>query len=172
MKEKIILYIFNKKDIDKYCRAISPNDWEELKSELIVQLYKMDEEKLLEAYNNKFLEYKCFTMIKNISNGNVIETGIFRTDKLNYGYIPDDVIIEEELVLDFEHLHKLVIEEVGSKHWYDKTLFLEFYVNKLKLREISEKYGINLKTIQHTISKLKKKIKKRLERDGDNFRWS
>jgi len=120
-KDKIITDIYLNDSIIKYCKTIS-NEWEELKSQLIIQLIKMKEDKLFIAKEKGYLEYLCFTICKRIVYGNVSGTGIFyknsRTVSLEEGY-GSDIEVEE---VECDRLD--IIESIlMTKHWYEKTLF-------------------------------------------------
>jgi hypothetical protein len=166
-KDKIIEGIYFNRNIIAYCRTIS-SEWEELKSQLIIQLMKMKEEKLMNAYNKEYMEYMCFVICKRIVYGRIKGTGIFymrnKTESLDEGYGWD---IVDENYENNPYLDMIEIE-INKQHWYDKTLFNEYYKEGYNYREISEKYGINIKSIAYTIGKTKKQIKKIIEENGDN----
>jgi len=164
-RDKIIEDIYFSSSIISYCKTMS-RDWEELKSQLIIQLLKMKEEKLMNAYNKNYMEYMCFVICKRIVYGRVKGSGTFYMKKKNesleegWGWdIIDDNYNENFYLDDIE-------SEVNKEHWYDKILFNEYYKEGYNYREISEKYGINIKSISYTINKTKKKIKKRVEENG------
>lgn len=165
-KDDIIVMVYNNETVIKYCRAIHP-EYEELKSQLIIQLINMKDNKLFDAVNNNYLEYLCFVICKRIVAGRVKDSGMFYLAK-NHLSIQEgwgiDVCIEEErndYIDDIENI-------VNTLHWYDKTLFNYHYKQGYKLREIAEMTGINLKSIAYTIKKTREKIKKELN-DNRNF---
>lgn len=166
-KDKIIENIYFNKNIISYCRAMS-GEWEELKSQLIIQLLNMKEDKLMNAYNKNYMEYMCFVICKRIVYGRVKGSGMFynknRTTNLDDldGFDIIDETYENNPNLD------MIENEINSQHWYEKILFNEYYKEGYNYREISEKYGINIKSIAYTINKTKKQIKKRIKENGDN----
>lgn len=167
-KDDIIVVIYQSKQVIAYCRTICPSEWEELKSQLIIQLVKMKEPKLLTAHQNNYLEYLCFTICKRILYGNVKDSGMFYLNKkhlsLEEGY-GADVAVESPTN---DYLDK-VDEILNTIHWYNKILFNYHYKQGYKLREIAEITGINIKSIAYTISKTRKEIKNKLkEYDDDN----
>lgn len=170
-KNEIIEIVYDNTSIIKYCKHFT-NEWEELKSQLVIQLYNMKYEKLLLAYNNGYLEYMCMTICKRIMYGNVPNTGFF--------YKPDrfaDSIIIEECLEDItnedeQHQNELLqkIDDIlNTLHWYDKTLFEYYYKQGYKLREISDMTEINLKSIHANIKKTKEYIKNKLKQDGIDY---
>lgn len=165
-KDQIITQINNNDKIIKYCKAISGAEWEELKSELLIQLYKMDYQKLLLAYQGNYIEYTCFTICKRISYGNISGTGIFYKKQI-YDCIDDNVHIMEEEDWkgnqDNDRLNR-INELIENKHWYGKTLFKLYYTEGYNLREISDRYGINIKSIHYIINKMKKEIQKEIKK--------
>lgn len=162
-KNDIIVLMLKSKHIELYCKAIYGrkkmwSDWEELRSEMIMQLYKMKDEKLFEAYNCGYLEYVCLTICKRISIGTISDTGIF-SDKARFEELTFD--LEDKMSADFSEKIEDMIGQIKNLHWYDRTL-MEYALEGWKLREISEHTGINLKSVHYTIKKSKNKIKKNL----------
>jgi len=158
-KDEILVYIYNNKNIIAYCRTICSNDWQELKSQLIIQLIKMPDYKLQQAEQRNYLEYLCFVIAKRIVAGRVKDSGDFYLSKthlsLEEGYGLD---VAEDTIIDNDKLDKIE-KEINNLHWYSKTLFNYVYKDGYKLREISDMTGINLKSISYTINKTKKEIK-------------
>lgn len=157
-RDEIIVHIFTNDNIERYCRKLYFNEWEELRSELIIQLYKMKLNKLIAAHDNNFLEYLCFTICKRIKLGNIKDTGVFhkKADWNELGDVADDDI---EIEIDKS---EMIRNMVDGEHWYSKTLFCHYYIDGYNLREISSMYGINIKSIHYSINKLKNKIKERI----------
>jgi hypothetical protein len=164
-KDEIIVMVYNDETVIKYCRAIHP-EYEELKSQLIIQLLDMKDNKLFDAVNNNYLQYLCFVICKRIVAGRVKGSGMFYLAKnhlsIQEGY-GIDVTIEEERNDYIEKIDSIV----NNGHWYDKTLFNYHYKQGYKLREIAEMTGINIKSIAYTIKKTRDKIKKELNDDRD-----
>jgi DNA-directed RNA polymerase specialized sigma24 family protein len=167
-KDEILVYIYNNQSIIAYCKTICSNDWQELKSQLIIQLIKMPDYKLLQAQQKNYLEYLCFVIAKRIVAGRVKDSGDFYLSKnhlsLEEGYGLD--VIEEDFINN-DKIDKIEIE-INKLHWYAKTLFNYVYKDGYKLREISEMTGINLKSISYTINKTKKEIKNKFGQNGTN----
>jgi len=159
-KDEIIVMVYKSSTVIKYCRAIHP-EYEELKSQLIIQLINMKDNKLFDAVNNNYLDYLCFVICKRIVAGRVKDSGMFYLPK-NHLSIQEgwgiDVSIEEERNDYIDDIEAIV----NNGHWYDKTLFNYHYKQGYKLREIAEMTGINLKSIAYTIKKTREKIKKEL----------
>lgn len=168
-KEKIILSIYNNEIIKSYCKNIvkafkNYEDWEELFSELIIQLYKMPEGKLFRAYNCNYLEYISLTICKRITIGNISGTGIFEK-KHKFGELGETPIQEDE----YNYMIDDMLNIIENMHWYNQTI-IKFYLEGYNMREISEKTGINIKSISYSIQTTKKTIKIKLkEKYGENF---
>lgn len=164
-RDEIIEKAYFSSDISRYCRSLT-KEWEELKSQMMMQLMKMKESKLLEAHSNGYLEYLCFTICKRIIYGNISGTGIFY--KSSRSVSMDESLVPEIADFDAADDRLDLIESIlSTKHWYDKTLFNYHYKDGYKLREISEMTGINMKSIAYTIDKTRKEIKKKIK-DGNN----
>lgn len=165
-KDEIILYVYQSQDVVRYCMAICFNDHEELKSQVIIQLYNMPEQKLKDAWNKNYIEYLAIVIAKRILGGRVKGSGDFYLHKnhlsLSEGYGLD---VADEPSSSNEKL-VLIEDIVNSTHWYSKALWNYHYVDGYKLREISEMTGINLKSVAYTISKTRKEIKQRLKEYG------
>lgn len=160
MRNEIYQYVYFNEKIINYCKSISKN-WEELKSELLIQLTKMNYNKLVNAYNNGYIEYLCFMICKRIKLGTIAKTGIFRQSefvKLNNNILYENN--NDEFSIDIDDFNKII----NTLNWYDKALFDLFYIKKMTLKEISEKVGINPKTIYSSISKSKLYIKNEIKK--------
>jgi len=155
-KNEIIIYIHNNIEIETYCKSIRPNDWEELRSELILQLFNMSENKIIIAYNGNFLEYLCFKIIKRISYGTIKSTGIFYKNNI---ILTNDIFPDIVEFNDKKEMVDRIWEIVEKEHWYQKILFTDYYKKGMTLKQISEKYGINIKSVFYAIKRLKIKIK-------------
>jgi len=165
LQNKIILEVFNNKSIEGYCRSLDSNNFDELKSELIIQLYKMDLQKLIAYHNNNCLTYICFTIIKRIKFGTISDTGIFFS-KLNYDELKVNKEIqyeEEENTTDKDYLK--LESEIKQLHWYKRTLFEMYHIQNMTLKMISEKTGINIKSIHYSLKITRQELKKKLQKD-------
>lgn len=179
MKNKIILDIYNSNVIQNYCRTLSPTDFEELKSELIIQLYKMSEDKLINHFENNCLTYICFTIIKRIKYGTISDTGVFYKKLDLMSDIPTSGDFSgdgwENTMNSFEGTIEAKQEQedlfanlessIQSLHWYHKTLFDMYYTEDMTLKMISEKTGINIKSIHYSLKVTRQQLKKILKKN-------
>lgn len=151
--------------IIRYCKTITP-EWDELKSQLIIQLIQMPEHKLITAEQNNYLEYMCFVICKRILAGRVKGSGMFYLAKnhlsLEEGYGADkaDESTDDDAVRKIDDINDIV----NNCHWYSKILFNFHYKDGYKLREIAEMTGINLKSVAYDIKKTRDEIKKQLKK--------
>lgn len=165
-KDRIVIKIYESKVIEAYCRTLH-NDYEELKSQLIYQLIKMPEAKMVTAETNGYLEYLCFTICKRIIYGNVKDSGIFYLNKKHlsleegFGYNIIDDVDDDMTTKKLD----IVNEILNNTHWYQKILFNYHYKDGYKLREIAEMTGINIKSVAYTIRKTRDEIKKQIKDD-------
>jgi predicted DNA-binding protein YlxM (UPF0122 family) len=164
-KDEIIVEMYQSDIILRYCRAIT-NEYDELKSQLIIQLMNMPEHKLLTAKQKGYLEYMCFVICKRIVAGRVKGSGMFYMAKNHlsiqegWGVDMADEGGEEETLKKIDDINDIV----NNCHWYNKILFNFHYKDGYKLREISEMTGINLKSVAYTIKKTREEIKIKLKR--------
>lgn len=161
--------MFENKQISVYCQSLDSQNWDELRSELVIQLYKMPEPKLTEYYSKNCLIYICFTIIKRIKYGTISDTGLFyNKDKLNMEFYDDyyEIDIEDIDLSDTKiDLIQKLEGELKNLHWYSKILFEMYYKDNLTLKQISERTGINLKSIHYSIKKTRIKLKKKLKEE-------
>ena len=162
-KNEIIVSMYGSDIILRYCRTIHP-EYDELKSQLIIQLIQMPEHKLITAEEKGYLEYLCFVICKRIAAGRVKGSGMFYLAKnhlsIQEGYGLDKAEEPEESV-DSDKIDRIT-NLINNTHWYNKTLFNYFYIDGYKLREISAMTGINIKSIAYTIKKTREEIKRKL----------
>lgn len=160
-KDEVLEYVLKNKNIDLYIRTIT-TDTNELKSDLLFQLFKMSEEKLLLIYFNGYIEYMCFKICKRIKYGSIKDSDFFykkqNIDEIRYDTDVD--IVEEELN---HRLYDELLIEVNKLHWYDKAIFQLYYKDGYNYREISELTGINIKSVAHNINKTKKFLKNKFK---------
>lgn len=165
MRDKIIVSVYNDKSIEIYCKNLDFYNWEELKSELLIQLFKMNESKLTDYYKKNCLTYVCFTIIKRIKYGTISDTGLFSTKDENLEFMDDfykNVSISDVPEQISEETYNKLESELRNLHWYSKILFEMYYNDKLTLKQISEKTGINLKSVHYSIKQTRLKLKKKL----------
>jgi|GWRWMinimDraft_5_1066013.scaffolds.fasta_scaffold14871_2 hypothetical protein len=162
-KNEIIVSMYESDIILRYCRTIHP-EYDELKSQLIIQLIQMPDHKLITAEEKGYLEYLCFVICKRIAAGRVKGSGMFYLAKnhlsIQEGFGLDKAEEAEENV-DNDKIDRIT-NIINSTHWYNKTLFNYFYVDGYKLREIAAMTGINIKSIAYTIKKTREEIKRKL----------
>ena len=164
-KDEIIVEMYQSDVIIRYCRTITP-EYDELKSQLIIQLIQMPESKLLTAKERGYLEYMCFVICKRIVAGRVKGSGMFYLAKNHlsiqegWGVDKADESTEEETLKKIDDINDII----NTTHWYNKILFNFHYKDGYKLREISEMTGINLKSVAYTIKKTREEIKMKLKK--------
>lgn len=163
-KDEIIIQMYQSDIILRYCRAIT-NEYDELKSQLIIQLIEMPEHKLLIAKQKGYLEYMCFVICKRIVAGRVKGSGMFYMAK-NHLSIQEGWGVDMADESEVDTLKRIddINDIVNNSHWYNKTLFNLHYKDGYKLREISELTGINLKSVAYTIKKTREEIKTKLKK--------
>ena len=164
-KDEIIVMMYQSDIIIRYCRTITP-EYDELKSQLIIQLIQMPEVKLTTALQKGYLEYLCFVICKRILAGRVKGSGMFYLAKNHlsisegWGIDKADESIDDDTIKKVDDINDIV----NNLHWYSKTLFNLHYRDGYKLREIAEMTGINLKSIAYDIKKTRNEIKKQLNK--------
>jgi DNA-directed RNA polymerase specialized sigma24 family protein len=163
-KNEIIVLMLKNQHIENYCKGIYGKkgrygDWEELRSEMLMQLFKMKDEKLEEAFNCGYLVYVCLTICKRIAWGNISDTGIFN-DKIRFEELNFDR--SEETIVNLSDKIEDMLGQIENLHWYEKTI-MKYVLEGWKLREIAEHTGINIKSVHYAIKKSKIRIKNNLK---------
>jgi hypothetical protein len=164
-KDDIIVMMYESDIILRYCKAITP-EYDELKSQMIIQLIQMPEHKILTAYQKNYLEYMCFVICKRIVAGRVKGSGMFYLAKNHlsiqegWGVDRADESIDDETIKKIDDINDII----NSAHWYNKILFNFHYKDGYKLREIADMTGINIKSVAYTIKKTRDEIKNKLNR--------
>lgn len=164
-RHDIITEIYNSDKINSYAKSICPNDWDELISSLVMELYKMKFNKLKMAKQNGYIEYTCFVIMKRLKWGSNPKNTIFQKQ---YTIDIDEIINHptEEFDFEIEDDSNIKYQEyrdiITSLHWYDKTLWDMYYKDGLKLREIEELTNIKLKTVHANLTKTKQLLKEKL----------
>ena len=94
-KNEILEYVLKNKNIEAYIKSLT-FDYQELKSDLIYQLIKIEETKLVGVWNGNYIEYFCFTICKRIKFGNIKDSEFFykklNIDELTYKEDKEDVV--------------------------------------------------------------------------------
>lgn len=62
-----------------------------------------------------------------------------------------------------------VIEESNKWKFFDRNLFLLYFMTKLSMRDIEKKTGISLSTIHHTIKCCKNRIRTEVGEDWEDY---
>lgn len=171
----IIEEVFMSEIINKFCHNLiskskyNYSDIDELKSELVMQLYKTDLKKLQDWKDRNVLEYCCITILKRILMGtNVSKESIFYFGNKEYTTPNENINIADQKDYNNHQRMEEIDDIVERLHWYDKTLFRLFYKQGYNLREISELTDINLKSVHYSISKTRKKIKDEINGNNNN----
>ena len=162
LKNKEIQNIFLHPIIINYCKSVDYSNWEELRSELIIQLYKIDDDRFTHFIETSCLIYISLTIIKRIKCGTINNTGIF-FHKL-YELTPLIEPLEREENKIDEKLIDKMLESIDNLFWYNKYLFKLYYIEGKTLKQISEETGINIKSIHYNIKITKQKLQKKLKK--------
>lgn len=165
-KNDIIEYVYKSENVNRFCNSLYPADFNELKSNVIMVMYKMKYSDLLNAYENKYIEYTAMSIASRIKNGNVKGDVFYKfkkikTEQLDYNLETEYESIDEivEKLEEDEVKYNKIQDILRTIHPCDKLLFNFYYKDGLNLREISELTGVNISSIAYYIKKTKKKIK-------------
>lgn len=181
MKDKIILYVWNNKAINNFLKKrINSNHYDDFKSELIMILYNMKEEKLFKAYEEGYIDLLVYRIIhtqwksgtseyarkykKNIcipSDNEILDYNVSNED---WSVIYD--IDNQEFLNGYKEYFYSKIDKVKDEllhiNPYDAYVFNLYYFEDMTYKEIGEKTKINYVTIRQMVIRTLEKIIKKI----------
>jgi hypothetical protein len=165
-KEQIILQFYNSPNPMQICKKISHQYYtDDLLHECILTLYDLDENKILDAYNNNYLTYLFYKIVYNsyISYTSPFAKKYkhFEFNTNNFNKIKTESDFESS---DFENENEKFTKDIENSieelEEYDRELF-KLYIQFGDFRKISNlvdiKYGAVRHSILQTINYLKTK---------------
>lgn len=161
--DKILMSVYNNEEVDKYIWRVVPYSYvEDMKQHLIIEFMKVNILKLNKMFIEGSLKYLAFRIVSNQMDpkcGNCFYKKVIKPS-LNNELKDINIVYNEDRVED-DRLDR--IEDVlrGIKPW-KVNLFRMYYEEGLNFRQISEKTGMNIKTVQSWIYEVKNILKSRL----------
>ncbi len=163
--DKLLLHIYNHPEIERYIYKVVPNRYyDDMKHHLILECHKIKEEKLNKMYNDSTLKFFIFKIIKNQMDpncGNCFYKKIIKPSQ--FEEVDKIVIRDNDNKIVDDRLDMIEDCLRGLKPW-KVILFKMYYEDGLNFREISQKTGMNIKTVQSWIYECRDSIKESIER--------
>ena len=180
MRDRILTEVFNDSFYRGYCSKYHSRLVDEMISELIDLLSKMNQDRLEELYNNKELRYYCIAIIRNMV-GN--KNSQFNKDYINNNFeIIDDILhdpIEGELTVDVSKQEDELISDIfdylkeRSKTvcgaWYDEEMFKLYFKSDDSFRALSDKTSIPTASIFSSVKKTQELINNEFKKRYDDI---
>lgn len=160
----ILLYINDSIEIKKYVRKVVPYDYkDDMLSHIMLEVTKVNQDKLRNMYRNKVLKFLIFKMIRNQMDPNCnncfyriyIQPSQFHI--INNMNDIDVIAIDEE----DDRLDDIDSHLRSMKPW-KVDLFNQYYREGKKLREIAEERNMNIKTVMSWVYEVRDKLKKEI----------
>jgi hypothetical protein len=160
-KKEIMDYVYNSKTINNIFSSIIQNkDKRDLmKSDVYIMLCELDEKKLLIMYENGKIDGFIAKIILNQWNSNTSDyyknwkNGGFRKSLTKDSSEFNTEPIEYVEQLSYSRYMNDVNTIIESTHWYHKTLFNLYFVDKHSYKEIEELTGINFRSVFNSVNK-------------------
>ena len=176
LRDEIVLYVYEHKGINKLLKKLIPRYYyEDFKSEIVMIVYNMNEEKLFKAYKEKYLDMLMYRIIysqwksstspfftkyrNNIGNVNNYKT--LDLDDVNLMEVEDKEFNEYMDQYIYSKVDK-VKEELTRIDPLDALVFKMYYLDDMTYMEIVDKTGVNYGTIRQMCIRSLEKIKNKI----------
>lgn len=142
---------------------------EDIVQEAYIRIYKRAKpDKIVK--NGKPNEGYMFVVLRNIYIDYRKYKAKMHTVQINDCY---DISQDEQQLIDKKgqsKFDKLILDEQEDWHWYDKMLFNYYKESGKSLRDISNETGISVTSIFNTILNCKKRLRKSLYEDYQDYK--
>jgi len=161
VRDKILTDLFKSKFMKDLLTTITSNNplKEELQSELFLILCEMSEEKIVNAFNNNYLNYLCVSIVKNQYHSNTSSFHkVFRKWKGVEGFNLENIENVEDWS-EKESMLRLVESIVDSRlNMVDKELFKIYFKMGRYDRELGDLRDKECKKPTSSYRKIEKKL--------------
>lgn len=141
---------------------------DDLKAELALQITD-NEAKFLALIDRKEEKYYLTVVIKHSTNSatspfyrKYILDSRCRSTELTQDWTQDDTDLERKVEIE-EQLEQIESAIYSTRvTWYEKEVFMEYYVNNKSLREIAKEFDCSHNAINSVVNRVRTKIKKEI----------
>ena len=170
IKDKIFMYMVGSSRINDSLNNIvtDKKHLEDFKQHFYLQMLEMDQNKLISAYIDGYLDWLCIRVMLNQWRSKT-SSFYYQYRDTNVSYQDDLKDVKDEKSTDIQFDFKIAESILKDKNekWLDKqyhmTLFRLYFDKGYNYREISQMTGININSVAQSINKsldyIKKKIK-------------
>lgn len=172
------MFVWNHKGINKLLRKrISKNYYDDFKSELIMILYNMPDEKLLKAYKEEYLDRLTYSIIYKQWNSS--NSTFYRKFRNNIASPTSNITSDESF--KYDETYELDLQEFNNQYkeyFYskvdkvkellnhidplDKFIFELYFFEDMTYMDIVNKTEVNYSTIRSMVVRTLEKIKKEI----------
>ncbi len=166
---EIINDVANSREYVQICKNIAQADHQDLFQELILILCEYNRLKLEQIYANGYIKWFIVRILKNqfcsVNSPFYKKNKEFLLRSQQIDFTKSSIIIEDyddskDSIID-HCLKELDTSNCDKDQYYERTLFKE-YMEAGSYEKLAKKTGINRKSIQYTIQKVKKDIRDNL----------
>lgn len=152
-REQIITELYLSKDIGDAIGKMKPIELQDdLRQEVFLVLCEMEEDRLLQMFNDGYLKYFIVRTILNMAKSD--RSNFSRTFRRVYEEVSDNYQVE---VYD-ESISDKLRKSMEVLHWYEKEIF-RLYSESGNLLQVSRDTGIPYRSLLKTVKKVKTLLK-------------
>lgn len=152
-REQIITELYLSKDIGDAIGKMKPVELQDdLRQEVFLVLCEMEEDRLLQMFNDGYLKYFIVRTILNMAKSD--RSNFSRTFRRVYEEVSDNYQVE---VYD-ESISDKLRKSMEVLHWYEKEIF-RLYSESGNLLQVSRDTGIPYRSLLKTVKKVKTLLK-------------
>lgn len=152
-REQIITELYLSKDIGDAIGKMKPVELQDdLRQEVFLVLCEMEEDRLLQMFNDGYLKYFIVRTILNMAKSD--RSNFSRTFRRVYEDVSDNYQVE---VYD-ESISDKLRKSMEVLHWYEKEIF-RLYSESGNLLQVSRDTGIPYRSLLKTVKKVKTLLK-------------
>ena len=152
-RKQIITELYLSKDIGDAIGKMKPIELQDdLRQEVFLVLCEMEEDRLLQMFNDGYLKYFIVRTILNMAKSD--RSNFSRTFRRVYEEVSDNYQVE---VYD-ESISDKLRKSMEVLHWYEKEIF-RLYSESGNLLQVSRDTGIPYRSLLKTVKKVKTLLK-------------
>ena len=169
MKEQLINEVATDKRYNELCRNITGNDilQGDLKSEIILALYKQSEEKIKSIEEGNYLLFWAARVAWQMWN--VPSTEFYKKYR-KFAATTTEITFNEEADSDNtqQSINADISKILDGEAWFDKELF-KIYMKEGSLHKVSNKTRIIRQTVTASVNRVRENIKRKMEVETINI---
>lgn len=160
-KNDIITQLYLSEDINSAISKMQPY-WlqEELRQEVFLVLCEMDEDRLVQMFNDGYLKYFIVRTILNMAKSD--RSNFSRTFRKVYEKVQDKPTEEYD-----ESINKKLNKSMEILHWYEREVF-RLFSESGNLTQVSRDTNIPYRSLLKTVKKVKTLLKYKIRNNAND----